>query len=83
MSDILVGLYLFERLKQLGVKSVFGVPGGMLSTKSLLQQRLIQSLADYELMLLDLVPEAGLTWRGNPNELNAGTFPRFDSCPAT
>jgi pyruvate decarboxylase len=26
-------------------------------------------------MLLDLVPEAGLTWRGNPNELNAGTVP--------
>jgi hypothetical protein len=23
-------------------------------------------------MLLDLIPEAGLTWRGNPNELNAG-----------
>jgi hypothetical protein len=28
MSEILVGKYLFERLKQLGVKSVFGVPGG-------------------------------------------------------
>ena len=24
-----VGRYLFERLKQLGVKSVFGVPGGL------------------------------------------------------
>lgn len=23
-------------------------------------------------MLLDLIPEAGLTWRGSPNELNAG-----------
>ncbi|TVY83891.1 Pyruvate decarboxylase [Lachnellula suecica] len=54
MTEILVGSYLFQRLKQLGVNSVFGVPG------------------DYELMLLDLVPEAGLTWRGNPNELNAG-----------
>jgi TPP-dependent 2-oxoacid decarboxylase len=29
MSETLVGLYLFERLKQLGVKTVFGVPGGM------------------------------------------------------
>ncbi|KAE9372442.1 putative pyruvate decarboxylase [Stipitochalara longipes BDJ] len=57
MSDILVGAYLFERLKQLGVKTVFG---------------LTHILADYELMLLDLIPEAGLTWRGNPNELNAG-----------
>jgi TPP-dependent 2-oxoacid decarboxylase len=28
MSETLVGLYLFERLKQLGVKTVFGVPGG-------------------------------------------------------
>jgi TPP-dependent 2-oxoacid decarboxylase len=28
MSDILVGAYLFERLKQLGVKTIFGVPGG-------------------------------------------------------
>ncbi|KUJ13706.1 putative pyruvate decarboxylase [Mollisia scopiformis] len=54
MSEITVGSYIFERLKQLGVKSVFGVPG------------------DYELALLDLVPKAGLTWRGNPNELNAG-----------
>jgi len=26
-------------------------------------------------MLLDLVPEAGLNWRGNPNELNAGNSP--------
>jgi TPP-dependent 2-oxoacid decarboxylase len=31
MSETLVGLYLFERLKQLGVKTVFGVPGGMIS----------------------------------------------------
>ena len=37
-----------------------------------LQSQLTHSLSDYELMLLDLVPEAGLTWRGNPNELNAG-----------
>ncbi|KAK5046012.1 hypothetical protein LTR84_008799 [Exophiala bonariae] len=52
-GDIAVGRYLFERIKQLGVKSVFGVPG------------------DYELVLLDMVPETGLTWRGSPNELNA------------
>ncbi|KAE8448985.1 hypothetical protein EG329_008573 [Mollisiaceae sp. DMI_Dod_QoI] len=61
MSEIAVGSYLFERLKQLGAKSVFGVPG------------------DYELVLLDLVPGAGLTWRGNPNELNAGKLPRTPS----
>jgi hypothetical protein len=38
-----------------------------------MQQEFAHVLTDYELMLLDLVPEAGLTWRGNPNELNAGT----------
>jgi pyruvate decarboxylase len=38
-----------------------------------MQQKFTHVLTDYELMLLDLVPEAGLTWRGNPNELNAGT----------
>jgi len=54
MSEVTVGVYLFHRLKQLGVQTIFGVPG------------------DYELVLLDLVPEAGLVWRGNPNELNAG-----------
>jgi hypothetical protein len=27
---------------------------------------------DYELALLDFIPKAGLTWRGNANELNAG-----------
>lgn len=28
MDEVLVGTYLFQRLKQLGVDSVFGVPGG-------------------------------------------------------
>jgi len=28
MAEIAVGSYIFERLKQLGVKSIFGVPGG-------------------------------------------------------
>ena len=27
-SEILVGDYLWARIKQLGVKSIFGVPGG-------------------------------------------------------
>ncbi|MCJ1384431.1 hypothetical protein MMC17_007547 [Xylographa soralifera] len=53
MTDIGVGRYLFERIKQLGIKSIFGVPG------------------DYELTLLDVIPEAGLDWKGNPNELVA------------
>ena len=28
MSEVTVGSYLFARLKQLGVETVFGVPGG-------------------------------------------------------
>ncbi|KAL2284738.1 hypothetical protein FJTKL_08817 [Diaporthe vaccinii] len=51
MSEILVGEYLFLRLKQVGVQTVFGVPG------------------DFELALLNLVPEQGLSWVGTPNEL--------------
>lgn len=53
MSEISINQYIFERLKQLGVESIFGVPG------------------DYELVMLDGVPGAGLSWKGNPNELNA------------
>lgn len=48
-----VGDYLFARLKELGIQTVFGVPG------------------DYELALLDLIGDAGLAFRGNPNELIA------------
>lgn len=29
MAEITVGRYLFERLRQLGVKTIFGVPGGV------------------------------------------------------
>ncbi len=28
-SEILVGQYLFRRLKEIGIETVFGVPGGM------------------------------------------------------
>jgi pyruvate decarboxylase len=34
MSEVTVGAYLFQRLKQLGVKTIFGVPGGKKSPKS-------------------------------------------------
>jgi hypothetical protein len=53
MEQIPINRYLFERLRQLGVQSVFGVPG------------------DYELIMLDEIPNTGLDWKGNPNELNA------------
>ncbi|KAJ5455572.1 uncharacterized protein N7458_003836 [Penicillium daleae] len=54
MAETSVGVYLFSRLGELGIKSISGVPG------------------DYELVLLDMIPEAGLTWHGNANELIAG-----------
>jgi TPP-dependent 2-oxoacid decarboxylase len=28
MSEILIGQYLFRRLKELGIETIFGVPGG-------------------------------------------------------
>jgi pyruvate decarboxylase len=48
-----VGMYLFKRLHELGVRGVHGLPG------------------DFNLVLLDLLPDAGLYWVGNCNELNA------------
>jgi pyruvate decarboxylase len=54
-SPIKVAEYLFQRLHQVGIRAVHGVPG------------------DYNLELLDFLPNAGLSWVGNVNELNAGT----------
>lgn len=34
MSEILVGEYLFRRLKEIGIETIFGVPGGMPPSKS-------------------------------------------------
>ncbi|RPB15317.1 pyruvate decarboxylase [Morchella conica CCBAS932] len=52
-EQISIGLYLFKRLHELGVRGVHGVPG------------------DFNLAALDLLPDAGLYWVGNCNELNA------------
>ena len=35
---------------------------------------------DYELILLDDIPRAGLSWKGNPNELNASYAVRSGFC---
>ncbi|KAJ9138177.1 pyruvate decarboxylase [Pleurostoma richardsiae] len=51
MGELLVGEYLLKRIQELGVKSIFGVPG------------------DYELAFLDLILQAGIDWKGTPNEL--------------
>ena len=56
-SPIKVAHYLFQRLHQVGVRAVHGVPG------------------DYNLEMLDYLPDAGLSWVGNVNELNAGSCP--------
>ncbi|MCJ1314502.1 hypothetical protein MMC25_008184 [Agyrium rufum] len=53
MAPMKLGSYLLARVKQLGVNSIFGVPG------------------DFQLGLLDLLPDVDLTWRGSPNELIA------------
>lgn len=69
-GETFVGSYLIERLAQLGLKSIFGVPGGNLFLVIL---HITQSnhASDYELTFLDLIAKAGLEWKGNPNELNA------------
>jgi len=50
---VTVSEYLFQRLHQIGIRSVHGLPG------------------DFNLVALDYLPKAGLTWVGSVNELNA------------
>lgn len=69
-GETFVGSYVMERLGQLGLKSIFGVPGGN-SSHVILYMIRSDLASDYELTLLDLVAKAGLEWKGNPNELNA------------
>lgn len=70
MPQIKIGDYLFQRIRQLGVKSIFGVPGGRMVAFNFVST-IINKWIDYELALLDLVDENGLSWKGNPNELVA------------
>lgn len=78
MDQLSIGRYIFTRLKQLGVQTVFGVPGGahiILSIGFAGLQFLYANLTtglDYELVILDMIPDSGLSWKGNPNELIAG-----------
>jgi hypothetical protein len=39
MSEILVGEYLFRRLKEIGIDTIFGVPGGLLPLHSQLNEQ--------------------------------------------
>ncbi|PNP42050.1 hypothetical protein THARTR1_11209 [Trichoderma harzianum] len=74
MAEIRIGEYLFRRLKQMGIETAFGVPGGnAASTNSRSAKKgiltIFSAVADYELALLNYVEPAGLNWIGTPNEL--------------
>lgn len=79
MAEISIGEYIFTRLAQLGVKTCFGVPGGKHAASihnlprysSEAREWCADHRIDYELVILDMIPAAGLTWRGNANELIA------------
>lgn len=77
MAEISIGQYIFTRLAQLGVKSVFGVPGGTIPIPSVIVYSTRLTLLDYELVILDMIPAAGLKWHGNANELIAS----YAVCP--
>lgn len=76
MAEIPIGEYLFRRLKQMGIETAFGVPGGKAplhlyssSHKLVLLSNTGCSCLDYELALLNHVEPAGVRWIGTPNEL--------------
>lgn len=73
MAEIRIGEYLFRRLKQMGIETAFGVPGGnATSTNFRASQKRTSNKVfhiDYELALLNYVEPAGLNWIGTPNEL--------------
>jgi pyruvate decarboxylase len=66
-EEIPVGLYLFRRIRELGCKTVQGLPG--------IPQLDLDGnfcVGDFNLAFLDLIKEVdGLKWSGNCNELNA------------
>ncbi|KAJ6127370.1 hypothetical protein N7523_002982, partial [Penicillium sp. IBT 18751x] len=71
--NISLSKYLFSRLKEIGIRSVHGVPGS--DCPHILAREKFMSdthLGDYNLASLDYVAKAGMRWIGNCNELNAG-----------
>ena len=69
-----VAEYLFRRLHEVGVRAVHGLPGDYnLGKTSTRLGSVDELLTSYE-VALDYIPEAGLTWVGNCNELNAGAW---------
>lgn len=76
MAEIPIGEYLFRRLKQIGIETAFGVPGGKIPLpfyhRSTIQIPISNTncpYLDYELALLNHVEPAGVQWIGTPNEL--------------
>ena len=69
MAEIVVGTYLFRRLREFGIETLFGVPGGKHDASTVFNTS--SPIIDYELDLLDHVEEGGLQWSGSPNELVA------------
>lgn len=81
LEKVSVGIYLFKRLHELGVRGVHGVPVCFPRPRLVNSSRLGTSIkspiansfqGDFNLAALDLLPDAGLYWVGNCNELNAG-----------
>lgn len=67
-EEMLLGEYLLRRLHQLGITTIFGVPGGSSTFPTLFfPNKLIY--VDFELPLLDQIPPS--QWSGSPNELIA------------
>ena len=65
-DEIPVGLYLLRRIRELGCKTVQGLPGSVFTTSEL------TPIGDFNLAFLDLIDDVdGLKWSGNCNELNA------------
>jgi TPP-dependent 2-oxoacid decarboxylase len=81
MGEIELGQYIVERLKQLDVKQVFGLPGEtILNAFPLFQGLLISAhrltiipfAGDYNLDWLDFIEsDKDIQWVGSTNELNA------------
>ena len=72
MASIEFAQYVVERLKQCGVKHVFGVPGVGPLALVMPSFPLTEMGQDYNLELLDYIErDRDLEWVGNANELNA------------
>jgi len=70
-EEIPVGLYLLRRIRELGCKTVQGLPG--IQSPFNREEKVDNfGVGDFNLAFLDLIKQVdGLKWSGNCNELNA------------